>query len=235
MSITDFHSHILPGVDDGSSSVEESIAMLKMEAEQGITCVVATPHFYARHDDPEDFLHRRAEAEYILREEMEKHSGLPKLIVGAEVHFFSGMSHSDLLEALTIDQKRGILIEMPGSPWTSLMYRELEDIYARQGLCPVIAHVDRYIAPLRTHGIPEQLSHLPVLVQANAGFFLRRLSAGMAMKLLKQDKIHLLGSDCHNLKERAPNLGMAVSQIDRKLGMDTLFRIMKYEEQICGK
>lgn len=45
--IMDFHSHILPGIDDGSASLEESIAMLRMEAEQGITHVIATPHFYA--------------------------------------------------------------------------------------------------------------------------------------------------------------------------------------------
>ena len=44
----DFHSHVLPGMDDGSASLEESIAMLRMEAEQGITQVVATPHFYPR-------------------------------------------------------------------------------------------------------------------------------------------------------------------------------------------
>lgn len=234
MSVVDFHSHILPGVDDGSASVEESIAMLKMEAAQGITCVVATPHFYARHDDPEDFFRRRKEAEIKLREEMGKHSGLPELIVGAEVHYFSGMSHSDILAALTIDQKKGILIEMPDSPWTSLMYRELEEIHTKQGLYPVIAHVDRYISPLRTYGIPEQLSCLPVLVQANAGFFRRTATAGTALRLLKRDRIQLLGSDCHDMNNRVPNLGPVVKKIEKRLGTDTVSRIKNYEELILG-
>ena len=57
-AIIDFHSHILPGVDDGSQSVQESLAMLKMEAEQGIQHVIATPHFYPKHDSPEHFLER---------------------------------------------------------------------------------------------------------------------------------------------------------------------------------
>ena len=61
--IIDFHSHILPGIDDGSESVEQSIAMLRMEAEQGITHVVATPHFYPRHDTPQRFLQRRKDAD----------------------------------------------------------------------------------------------------------------------------------------------------------------------------
>ena len=83
--IIDFHSHILPGIDDGSQSVEESIALLRKEAEQGVTQVIATPHFYPRYDAPEQFLKRRSEAEAALREEMSKHSGLPQLFVGAEV------------------------------------------------------------------------------------------------------------------------------------------------------
>ena len=78
---TDFHSHILPGIDDGSDSLETSLAMLRMEAEQGISRVVATPHFYPRYDSPEHFLKRRAEAEAVLREAMRKEPGLPELSI----------------------------------------------------------------------------------------------------------------------------------------------------------
>ena len=83
--IIDFHSHILPEIDDGSASVEQSIEMLRMEAEQGIGHVIATPHFYAKYDTPKNFLEKRNEAEARLREEMAKHEGLPHLSVGAEV------------------------------------------------------------------------------------------------------------------------------------------------------
>ena len=65
--VTDFHSHILPAIDDGSATVEESVAMLRMEAEQGITHVVATPHFYAAHQTPETFLQARDAAEAALQ------------------------------------------------------------------------------------------------------------------------------------------------------------------------
>lgn len=230
--IIDFHTHILPGIDDGSASLEESIALLKLEAEQGIRHVVATPHFYPRYDDPRTFFGRRAEAEALLREEMEKHPGLPELTVGAEVHFFQGMSHSDILPGLTIGGKRCILIEMPGVPWSESMYRELEKIPERQGLTPVIAHMDRYIAPLRTHKIPERLAELPVLVQANASFFLRGNTRSMALKLLRQDKIQVLGSDCHNMTTRLPNLEDAVEIIRSRLGEDALKRIRYYQNQI---
>lgn len=228
--IVDFHSHILPGIDDGSASVAESIEMLKREAAQGITHVVATPHFYARHDSPERFLARRGEAEVRLREEMEKHAGLPRLSVGAEVYYFPGISESDALYQLTIDEKNSILLEMPQAAWTKHMYGEMEAIAVRRGFTTIIAHVDRYIAPFRTHGIPDRLAELPVLVQANAEFFLQRYTARMALRMLKEDRIHLLGSDCHNLSSRAPNLGAAAAYIEKHLGTGALDRVNGYAQ-----
>lgn len=230
--ITDFHSHILPGIDDGSRSVAESVAMLKQEAEQGITRVVATPHFYPRHDSPERFLRRRNEAWQRLREETEKHPGLPEVILGAEVYYFPGISESDCVNQLTIGQKRSILIEMPMDHWTDRMYRELEDLALRRGLTPVIAHVDRYISPLRTRGIPKRLAELPVTVQVNADFFLEKGTRHMALRMLKKGQIQILGSDCHDLKHRAPNLGPAAALIKEKLGPEALKRIRQYETDI---
>lgn len=230
--MTDFHSHILPCVDDGSDSIQMSLDMLRRQAEQGIDRVVATPHFYARHDNPARFLARRAESASRLREAMCTESGLPELALGAEVHYFSGISHCDVLHELTIGRKRCILIEMPPPPWTESMYRELEGIHTHQNLLPVIAHVDRYIRPLRTHRIPQRLAELPVLVQANGEFFLERRTQKMAMELLREGRIHVLGSDCHNLTDRAPNLAAAVHEIRRCCGEESLGRIREYEQMI---
>lgn len=232
--IADFHSHILPRVDDGSRSLRESIAMLQKEAEQGVTHVVATPHFYAQHDTPEQFLERREQAEERLREEMAKHSGLPELHVGAEIYFFPGISDSDILKRLTIDKKECILLEMPVSSWTDRMYREIAEIPMKQGLTPIIAHVDRYIGPLATHGIPDRLAKLPVYVQANANFFLRAATRSMALRMLQANRIHLIGSDCHNMSSRLPNVGPAADVIRKRLGEEKLDRISSYEKEILG-
>ena len=230
--LTDFHSHILPGVDDGSKSVEQSLEMLRMEAAQGIRRVIATPHFYPRHDSPERFLRRRAEAMNRLQEAMAGEENLPDIELGAEIYFFSGISDSEVLSQLTIGQKSCILLEMPHSPWTESMYRELEGICVKQGLTPVIAHVDRYIRPFKTYGIPERLKELPVLVQANAEFFLDRSTRRMALRMLKSGQIHVLGSDCHNLKDRKPNLGDAISLIQDRLGPASLDWIHTNEQGI---
>lgn len=232
--VTDFHSHILPGIDDGSRSVEESLAMLRMEAEQGVGCVIATPHFYASHDDPDRFLERREKAVRKLRDAMAE-SEFPQVLVGAEVHYFRGISDSEVLPALTIAKKRCILIEMPPAPWTEQMYRELEGIYVKQGLIPVIAHVDRYIRPLRSYRIPERLEELPVSVQANASFFLKSNTAPFALRLLRQGRIHLLGSDCHNLKDRAPNMAAAMRVIDRRAGSGALEQIREHGNRLLNE
>ena len=159
---------------------------------------------------------------------------LPEIVLGAEVYFFRGMSESDQLSRLTIEGKNYLLIEMPASPWAEDMYLELEQIWTRQGILPIVAHIDRYIRPLRTYGIPERLSQMPVLVQANAEFFINKRTAGMALRMLNADRIHLLGSDCHNMTTRTPNLDAAVQCIRSRLGPAALQRIKGYEQEILN-
>lgn len=230
--IIDMHTHVLPHMDDGSASMEETIGLLQLEAQQGISSVVATSHFYAHHDSPERFLEQRAESFAQLQNVLKMHKDLPNVILGAEIYYFSGMSNTDALKALTIDQKRCILLEMPQPPWTDRMYRELLDIREKLDLIPVIAHVDRYIGRFRTFGIPEKLESLPVLVQANASFFLNKATASMAMRMLRNNQVHLLGSDCHNLTSRKPRLGEAVAAIERSLGPEALAQIEDYQKVI---
>ena len=231
----DFHSHILPGVDDGSRSVEESLEMLRAEARQGIGTVVATPHFYANHDTPERFLRRRAAAWEMLQTAMAQEAGLPEVILGAEVYYFSGISDSDQLHRLTTGQKRYIMLEMPTVPWTQNMYQEMENIYTKHGITPIIAHIDRYISPLRHRQILDRLEELPVLVQANSDFFLRPITAPLALRMLKEKRIHLLGSDCHNCSTRKPELGRAIEKIEKHLGASALEHLRFYEETVLGK
>lgn len=230
--IADFHSHILPGIDDGSASIAESLAMLREEMEQGITRVVLTPHFYAHQDSPSRFVQRREEAWEQLMEAMRDRTDLPEIRLGAEVYYFHGISDCDELELLKYRDTRFIMVEMPMAKWTDSMYRELAGIRQKQGLIPIIAHVDRYISPFRTHGIPDRLADLPVLVQANASFFLRGSTRPMALRMLKEDRIHLLGSDCHNMDSRPPCLGKALEIIRGKLGEEALEAVSRTQDMI---
>ena len=232
MGVVDFHAHILPGIDDGSRCMEESIKMLQQEADQGVTCVVATPHFYANHQRPEEFLEQRARAEETLRKEMVKYPDLPEILVGAEVYYFPGMSNSEFLLELAIGGTRYIMIEMPQTPWRPSMFEELEMIRHRLGLIPIVAHLDRYIRPFHTYGIPEQLARMGMLVQVNGSAFLRKDKQRLALRMLKKGQIQLLGSDCHDPMERKPNLQNAVAVVEKKLGRDSLTLVRAFEERI---
>ena len=75
MSVIDFHSHILPGIDDGSRNVEKSLGMLQISASQGVDIIAATSHFYATEDRISSFLDRRQNAFEELKQCLtEKHN-----------------------------------------------------------------------------------------------------------------------------------------------------------------
>lgn len=231
-SVADFHTHVLPQIDDGSTSIAESLALLRMEAEQGVRQVVATPHFYAQTDALKPFLERRTAALNRLRDAMQDDPALPQISLGAEVHYFPGIGKADILTELTINNGHCVLIEMPMTEWTDRMYRDLESIYQNFGLVPIVAHVDRYIGPLNDHGITKRLMQMPVIVQANAAFFQRFSTRRLALRMLEKRQINLIGSDCHNLNYRPVNIKPTVDLIQSKLGQQTIARINALERKI---
>lgn len=230
--IADIHTHLLPGVDDGSPNLETSLKMLEALEAQGITRIAATPHFYANHDSPDRFLSRRNQAAATLRQAWK---GKAELRLGAEVYYFEGISDCDALEALAIEGTGMLLVEMPPAPWPERAFQELLEIRRKRKLIPVIAHLDRYITPLRNYGIPEKLEQLPVLVQLNAQSLLRTGTRGMALRLIRQGRVHLLGSDCHSMGSRCPNLAEGWQVIGRKLGPKAQAELLRLEDSLWTK
>lgn len=231
-SVVDFHTHILPGIDDGSKTPEESVAMLQLEARQGIQHVVLTPHFYAEKESLPRFLERRNRAVEHLSAATAGVQNLPEMSLGAEVRIFEGIGNAEFLPELAISGTKCILIEMPMPPWSDNLLKELQRMRYKRGLVPIIAHIDRYISPLRTRGIPETFAELPVLVQASSSFFINRTTRNLALKLLREKKIHLLGSDCHNLDTRIPNLQEALGVIEARTSSSRILRINSLESRL---
>lgn len=228
--MTDFHAHLLPALDDGSDSLETSLAMLEIWRSQGIDRVCATPHFYAERTTPEKFLRRRREALEALRAAMGTAEGSPALLCGAEVRFFDGISGAEALPSLCLEGTDLLLLEMPFTRWTERMLMEVGELRQR-GVRPVAAHLERYL-DLNPRQTIRRFFQMDVLIQCNAEFFLSRRTAGKALRMLREEKIHFLGSDAHNLRSRAPNLGPALALIERKLGPRALDRLFALEGMI---
>ncbi len=230
--VTDFHSHVLPEMDDGSRSPEESVAMLSAMAVQGVSRVVATPHFYLHHEDADSFLRRRQRSYERLLPALQQESGLPELVLGAEVYYFPGISESEVLTQMTIGSSGCVMVEMPIGPWSDAMLRELSEMESRLGLIPIIAHIDRYIGTVSSRHLSAVLEDMPVYVQANALPFLCWSTRRRLLKMLKKGQIQLLGSDCHDTEKRPPNLGAAVDTIVKYLGQDAISEIRDFEKQL---
>ena len=161
-------------------------------------------------------------------------SNMPEIFVGAEVFYFPGLSDSALLADLAIGRSGYVLIEMPTCQWTEHMYAELEGIYLKQGLVPIVAHLDRYYHPLRFRKALRKLRKLPVLIQCNTDFFLHASTQRLALHMLKKGQIDVLGSDCHDISYRPPDLGDTAKWICDRIGTDWLEAMIENQEDILN-
>ena len=105
--MVDFHSHFLPGIDDGADDVSMGAEMLRESYRQGVRVMCATPHFYADEDDPDTFLARRDDAFRRLREYLGDEKDIPEIVLGAEVLYFPGISVADEVRTLMLTGKIG--------------------------------------------------------------------------------------------------------------------------------
>lgn len=221
----DWHSHILPAIDDGSQDIDESLKMLSTLKEQGIEYVVATPHFIANAESVDEFLERRNKAYAELAAAMGE--DLPKILCGAEVKYYPGIAKMENLEKLTVSGTNILLLEMPMTKWTKYTLRELFELASTRGLIIVMAHIERYLA-MQEKDILEKLCENGILTQVNASFFSGVLTKRRALKLMAGGYIHFIGSDCHNMTTRAPKIGVAYDFIKKKCGEDYLRQMDSY-------
>lgn len=232
--ICDVHGHFLPGMDDGSRSVEESLKMLQASYDQGVRRMFATPHYYPV-ETVTDFLNRRNAAKAALDRSIDAYSApLPQIKLGAEVACRSGLSYEPLLDQLCLEGTRYLLLELPFAPWGSDVVREVRNISSVRGLTPVIAHIERYL-DLQKRDTVAAILECNVLVQMNAGDLLQLRTRGRARRLLQSGIVNVLGSDCHNLSDRAPNLGNALDYLLKKGKEDILSELAYFSDELFGE
>lgn len=209
----DIHSHFLPKMDDGSKSVEMSLEMLRSSKEQGVTTIVSTSHFYADRESPDRFLRRRRHAVESLKSELT--DSAPEILLGAEVLYFPGISQSEEVRGLAIEGTSLILIEMPFVSWSESIFEELMTFQYLSGLQVIAAHVERYRG-IQTRSIYEQLFECPFYFQCNAEAFSSFSTRRLALQLADNDMLHFLGTDCHNITTRPPNMDIARAAYEKK-------------------
>ena len=219
----DFHTHILPEMDDGSSSVEMSLQMIRESVRQGVFCIVLTPHFYPAQDNPKHFLEKRQNRLELLKSRMRY--GIPLLLAGAEVQYFEGITAMRTLPQMRIEKSRGLLIEMPMCPWSERMIGDIAELNSRREYQVILAHAERYLSYGNLPAI-RKLADVGVMMQVNSSAFTGFAGCRRMLKLLDESLVHFLGSDCHNMTSRPPNLAAAYDTIERKRGTAAVKKIM---------
>lgn len=218
-NIVDLHTHVLPLMDDGSTSTEMSVELLARLREQGVATVCCTSHYYANRETIEEFSFRRQKAKSRLLAQHGERS--PKLLVGAETAWFPHISRCDL-SPLCLEGTRMLLLEMPFSNWCQQETEEVISLVLDHGYQLVLAHPERFCFSKSNRTCLERLAELPIGFQINADTLLRWSTRGLALELLELTRYPLLGSDTHNLTSRPPRLAEARKVIGRKLGEDFL-------------
>lgn len=217
--IIDIHSHFLPGIDDGAADMEEALAMLLIAEEEGITHMIATPHYKENRTqtDPEqikDLLEkvRQAAAEKGISVE---------LLAGNEVYYFSDIEEvAEAGKLLTLDESNRMLVEF--NPFADFKrIRNALDTVRGLGFHPIIAHVERYECMLKKPDNVNELYDMGVEIQINAASVTGEAGFKAKMfvhKLLKNRLVHYIGTDAHESKKRAPKMKKCAAVLRKKYG-----------------
>lgn len=227
--ILDFHTHILPGIDDGAKSTKESKGMLEEIQRQRSDPVVLTPHFYPYECSAEDFLKKRAASYERLKSVMKEKT---PVLVGCEIFLSPLLLKNKNLRSLCINGTDFALIELPFTDrLDDKIFSLLEDLRYDHGIRPIIAHVERYKSINNNHKLIDVLIDCGCMIQVNAQSFMGPFfKKRFVFDLLKSNKIDFLGSDCHNLTTRPPNLAQALNFIVKKKGEQSLLHIREQSE-----
>ena len=214
----DLHTHILPGMDDGSPDAACSVEMLRRQRAQGVEVVCGTSHYYRRQNSISLFCERRAAAMDRLKEALPRGETLPRVIPAAETAYFSGIGDHPGLERLCIQGTRTLMLEMPFTEWSDLQVEEVSALVLDRRFQVVLVHPERFCASKGNRRKIQQLEQLPVALQVNAGALLLWRTRRLGLELLREAPIPLLASDCHNLTTRVPNLQEGRRVVRQKLG-----------------
>ncbi len=226
MNYFDIHNHILPGVDDGSQDLEESMGMIDIAYQEGTRQLVLTPH-YMRHKNPYTRDELKLRFEEFKSAVHEKYPELT-LYLGNEVLWDNGIT-DDLKAGLiqTMNDTKYVLVEFNIRIGYKEVYEAMRQIINAR-FRPIIAHVERYQCLFKHPERLDELINMDVTLQMNISSVYGGIldeNARWCKKLVKEGYISFFGTDAHDLDNRAPYIKDYVGWIEKKCGRDMLEEI----------
>ncbi|MBQ4536485.1 MAG: hypothetical protein II994_02565 [Lachnospiraceae bacterium] len=221
MKFIDIHSHILPGMDDGSRSMRQSLDMLRIAEEEGITTMFATPHNMPGKGCPKpEVVYENVEA----LKRAAKDAGISIEIMPGTEYFY----REEVLEILeeeaviTLGASDCVLVEFDPIAEKVYIRNALREVMAA-GYHPVIAHVERYAKLMADKAFVKELKQMGVLVQINAASVTGdngRHAKWDVKRLLKAQLVDFVGTDAHSDGRRAPRMEKCANILYKKYGAE---------------
>lgn len=229
--VVDIHSHILPGIDDGAKSMQETIEMIDIAVKEGIDAIIATPH-YEVGIEPE-VLTKYQEVYKEVLQYIESHEIPLQLYHGHEIYYSESIP--EILQAgnaHTMCGSRYVLVEFPpGTEYVSIERAVSKLLYA--GYWPILAHAERYMS-LEKNGRVEELIRMGVYIQLNTTAIVGKegwQTKRFCHQLLKKNLVHVIGTDAHSPRHRRPQMKECLAYLDKKYGRAYRKRISEENPQ----
>ena len=201
----DIHCHILPEVDDGSRSLNESIEMAMIAKEQGITKIVNTSHYHPdfRYKKGEELLKELEDFNNVLKENMID----IEVLIGNEIYYTKDLiKEIDELDFYTLNNSRYILIELPPTNFPKDLCNIVYELKEKNYI-PVFAHVERYREVQEKPELIYEVINAGAIIQVNSHSILGKSGKELQKvcnTLLNRNMVHVVGTDAHSSKRRTP-------------------------------
>lgn len=213
----DIHCHILPGFDEGASSIEEAMRMFQIARDDGVTGIVATPHIL------NGVYNNTRETISQAVSELKEMSGILPIYMGAEIRICRKLIDRILSKEIPlINDNRYLLLELPTYiiPPIEVLENIVTDL-ARNNITPILSHPERNMAVLQNISIMGRLIMHGALSQITAMSITGQLGRDVqkgSLKMIEKGYAHVVASDAHNAKDRPPILSGAYKKVSRVFG-----------------
>ena len=230
--VIDFHAHVLPGIDDGAQDIATSLAILDTELHDGVDMIIATPHYYPEEQSVEDFLAARDKS-YTKLIHAAEDKAIPSIKLGAEVYYSPILCNLPNLHDLCIDGTDYLLLELPYQELSPKLIDGISKLIYSSNVIPIIAHAERYLNYTSLESL-EEILEMDVLAQVNASSLASMSTRKTAIKLIKNNYIHLIGTDVHNLTSRPPQMKEAEKVLTKKVSKNVFNYFMRNAKMVLA-
>ena len=240
MGYVDFHTHILPEMDDGSDSVEKSYMMLKKMADEDVDVVFATPHCLLSREDEKSFLQRRNVAFSKLKTYITKAQPdfkVPEIRLGAEIRVTQEMNMFENPGELSLDGTNMVMYELPYDKYRMSYGENIYNLSLKAKVTPVIAHIERYFELYSDYDYSDIFSIPNVICQITTDFMKDKKIAKFTSNIIRSEIPLIFGSDCHNMDSRPPYMTSAFSKINKfcskyKISEQTMVELFEFNKRL---